>query len=99
MGIPHSYISKVSNFSVLQQTGRRPLSDIAKDRQIGQMQRLLVSPQKRMLRDVAFLKGTLIPEIAYCARRVGRPRQNWTEQVLDLARADTSWREDAERIM
>ena len=99
LGVQHSFTSRVSNASVLQQSGRRALSELVKDGQIGLMQRVLVSPQKQVLREVAFHKGTLIPETAYYVRRVGRPRQNWTEQVLDFARADRSWREIAARIM
>eukprot|EP00973_Karenia_brevis_P001530 207931-Karenia_brevis.AAC.1 len=52
------------------------------------MGRVLHDPCKSKLRKVAFHGNTLTPQTAAYVRRVGRPRHNWTEQVLQIMRAE-----------
>ena len=40
------------------------------------------SPADGPLRRDTFIPGTLHPQIGRYVRRVGRPRQNWTEQLM-----------------
>ena len=40
--------------------------------------------KKKVLKEVTFHGDTLDPETSAYVRRVGRPRQNWTEQLLAI---------------
>ena len=52
---------------------------------------VLTNPYKRQLREAAFHRGdAATPIVAAFVRRVGRPRQNWTEQVVKAARGATT---------
>ena len=46
------------------------------------MRQVLNDLNKSILWDVSFKRGIMRPLIDMYVRRIGRPRQNWTEQVL-----------------
>ena len=43
---------------------------------------MLTNSEKEALKHATFHGGSRISETAYWVRRVGRPRHNWTEQLL-----------------
>ena len=82
LGIPHSFYSRVSNKTVLERAGTIPLTD-----QLAQQQLILLglvarSPAGDPLRRNTFIGDSLQPQICHYVRKVGRPRTNWTESVL-----------------
>jgi len=76
-GIKPSFISRVSNKTVLQKTSQKQLGD-----QLLKQQMLLYGKVSRshtgdLLRDLTFIPGTLQPATGQYVRRVGRPRNEW----------------------
>ena len=111
LGIKAAFWSRVSNEQVRQIAGVQPLSKDIRKSQLHLFGRILTDPGKKLLKDVAFYNGSHVPVTAAFIRRVGRPRQTWTDQLLQIARQhagdglDTalaskhSWREAVARIM
>ena len=89
--IPSSYFSRVSNNRVREIAGHQPLSSSIRASQLHYLGQVLTNPYKRQLREAAFHHGDVTtPAVAAFVRRVGRPRQNWTEQVVKAARGATT---------
>ena len=80
--IPPSFISRISNARALERSGCRKLSDMIRDSQLKLLEKILREPSLKVLRDAAFHGNTLTPQTAAWVRRRGRPRQNWTEQLM-----------------
>jgi hypothetical protein len=99
LGIKHSFWSRVSNAEVRKIAGQPPFSETVRSSQLKLLGQVFIDPQKRALRDVAFHAGDpLTPETAAYVRRVGRPKQNWTDQLCGLMRQVASSSEDWFRI-
>ena len=86
LGIPSAYFSRVSNDRVRNLTGQGKFSTTVRKAQLKLLGDVLTNPDKALLKKVAFHGDTLVPETAAFVRRVGRPRQNWTEQLLGMTR-------------
>jgi hypothetical protein len=85
--IPPSYVSRVSNERVRQMAGQQPLSTSVLKSQLSFLGQVLTNTAKKSLKYVAFHNGDVTtPTTAAFVRRVGRPRQNWTEQLVALMR-------------
>ena len=80
-----AFISRISNERVRQMAGVQPLSSRVDGQQQKLLQQVLNDPDKAILRDAAFQQGSNRPLTDRFIRRVGRPRQNWTDQVLKAA--------------
>ena len=80
--IPHSFYSRVSNADVCLRAGCRMLSSSIRESQLKLLGRVMHDPAKKVLRNVAFHGETETSETAAWVRRRGRPRQNWTEQLM-----------------
>ena len=80
--IPVSFVSRVSNATVLGRAGARPFSEQLLQRQPMLLDKIPHSPGESLLRRDIFIPGTVQPQIGRYVRRVGHPRQNWTEQLL-----------------
>ena len=87
MGIPCSFISRMSNEKVREMSGMQQFSVAVKSMQLKLLGQVLTNPKKKQLKDVTFHRGTLESETSAFVRRIGRPRQNWTEQLLGCMRA------------
>ncbi len=85
--IPHSFVSRVSNASILQQAGCKKLSETIRDSQLALLERVLRDPSLEVLKQASFHGNTLTSQTAAWVRRRGRPRQNWIEQLMRYARA------------
>ena len=66
--------------------GQDALSKTLAASQVNLLETLLHNPTKQELRDAAFVTGTDRPLTTAYVRKVGRPRHNWTEKVLELKR-------------
>jgi len=82
LGIPSAYISRVSNASVYAQAGIQRFSDQLLKQQLVLLGKVALAPDGSPLRNNTFAHGTLIPQIGRFIRKVGRPRQNWTSQLV-----------------
>ena len=84
--IPPSFLSRITNEKVRQCAGQKPTSTAIRSAQLELMGKVFNDPGKKYLKDVAFDGDTLTPRTASSLRRVGRPRHNWTDQLLDIAK-------------
>ena len=81
LGIKAAYVSRISNQRVREIAGVAAFSRSVGEMQTKLMRQVLDNPSKTVLRDVTFQKGSLRPLTDIYVRRVGRPKQNWTDEV------------------
>ena len=62
--------------------GMRPFSEQLLKHQLCLLQKVAAADSNSPLRKDTFVDETLIPQIGRFVRRVGRPRQDWTSQLL-----------------
>ena len=84
-GIEPAYISRVSNVIVLDKTGQRPLTDTVARQQLLLLGKIARTPEGSLLRKATFCPGSFRPAADRYVRKVGRPRADWTTQVLRVA--------------
>ena len=80
--IPAAYISRISNAAVLERAGAKAFSQQLLKHQLQLLRKTALTEAGDPLRKDTFIDSTLIPQIGRFVRRVGRPRQDWTSQVL-----------------
>eukprot|EP00959_Pyramimonas_sp_CCMP1952_P379290 7945163-Pyramimonas_sp.AAC.1 len=79
MGIPHSYYSRISNATVLERAGSKPLSQILHDKQVSLYRKIAAQPGHSLVKQlVCEADGT--PKDWALRRRRGRPRQQWAHE-------------------
>ena len=79
--MPSSFVSRISNKSVFRQVGVLAMSEQVLLRQMLLMGKVVNSTGSAIRRDV-FVGGTLQTQVGRYIRRVGRPRQDWSTEVL-----------------
>ena len=89
LGIKGALWSRVSNERVPQIAGVQALSKDIRGSQLHLFVRILTDPGKQLLRDVVFYEGSHVPVTSAFIRRVGRPRQTWTDRLLQIVRQHT----------
>ena len=82
LGIPHPYISRVSNDEVLRQAGEKPLFHELLRRQMLLYGKVVRMPGTCLQRQVALKPGSAEPAVWHGKLRRGRPRQAWTTHVF-----------------
>ena len=85
LGIPHSYVSHITNESVLQQAGGKTLSSRILIRQLALFARYARMEPSAITRQYLFADGTLEPRRWDGRKRRGRPRNSWVKSVHALA--------------
>ena len=80
--IPCSFVSRISNARVFAKAGVKPFSEQLLGRQLLLLGKVARSPDGGPCRRDTFTSGTMQPQIGRYVRRVGRPRQDWTTQLL-----------------
>ena len=81
------FYSRISNAQVRKESGMTEFSKSVRKLQLKLLGQVLMDPRKQILRDVTLHAGdTLVSETAAYVRRVGRPRQNWTDQLTSIMR-------------
>jgi len=97
LGVKPSFISRVTNGKVRSLAARRPLSCAIRHSQLKLLGDVLFSPDKTMLKEVTFQSNTVFPMTDAWVRKVGRPKHEWTTQLLSLmqkmAGTAEKWRE------
>jgi len=93
--IPSAFYSRISNQRVREQSGLQQLALTVRRLQLRLLGQVLTNPSKKHLRTVAFQADTVVPLTDAFIRRVGRPRQNWTDQLMSMMQkaAGHDWRE------
>ena len=83
LGIPHSFVSRISNSTVLAKAGSLPLSQVLQEKQIALYRNIANQPVDSLLRRlVCNPDGT--PKTWAHRRGRGRPRQQWAKSVFAL---------------
>ena len=82
LGIKPSFVSRVSNSSVLQQSGQVLYSRQLLRQQLLLLGRVARAPAADPLRKLTFAPGSLLPATGVYVRRVGRPRNEWAAMLL-----------------
>ena len=77
LGIPHSMISRVSNATVLETAGSKPLSTTVSSRQLILFGNIAALPDSSMIRSITFDSQHVRPAPLSGKRRRGRPRLSW----------------------
>jgi hypothetical protein len=85
--IPPAFLSRVSNTKVFTQADVVPISDQLLLSQLTLLGKVARSPDGGPLKRDTFVPGTLRPQVGSTLRRVGRPRQTWTEELLKAGEA------------
>ena len=80
-----SYVSRVSNVSVLKSAEHVKASTLLLRRQLVLFGKILRSPADEPIRAVSLVGNTLLPATSRYVRRVGRPRREWIPSVLTEA--------------
>ena len=81
LGIQPSYISRVSNDTVLRRASSWPLHQHLLRDQLLLYGRVARAPESDLMKHPAFVRGTLRPAVQRYVRVVGRPRNEWTTMM------------------
>ncbi|CAE8613094.1 unnamed protein product [Polarella glacialis] len=84
-GIPHSYISRVSNQAVLDISGATHLSVEFRRRQLFLLHRIAQQPCDSYVKQLTFQSGTCKPVQWNIFRKRGRPKRQWVASVFEQA--------------
>ena len=84
VGVQPSFISRVTNERVRKIAGAEPFSVKLQRKQIQSMKNVINDPRKKQLRDVIFHVNSTDLIHCSCTRRVGRPRQNWMDDIFKM---------------
>jgi len=82
LGIAPSYISRISNATVLSKSGHTRATDILRKRRLQFFGKILRSPTGHPLRDSCFAPDSWTPAVDRYVRRVGRPCKEWVTEVM-----------------
>ena len=81
LGIPAAFV-RVSNKAVFEQAGVAPISEQVLHRQLVMLGKAARAPHGDPVRRDVFVNDSVLPCVGQFVRRVGRPRQEWTTEVL-----------------
>ena len=84
-GIKPSYISRISNATVLGQTRQPPLTKTLQKHQVLLFGKVAQEPEGSPMREATFYGNTLDGKASRVLRRRGRPRLEWAGEVYKLA--------------
>ena len=95
--IPAAYVSRISNKTVLDRAGLQSIGEQLRTSQIALLAKTAQAHPQSPLRRNVFVGETLRPVAGYFIRRVGRPRQDWTNSLLNIGAALYNGRDNFER--
>ena len=81
MRVQPAFVSRVSNKSVLEESGQRSLEKQLLQQQLLLYGRIARAAPSDPLRSLAFIPGGLEPATSHYIRRVGRPRNEWATML------------------
>ena len=80
------FVSRISNKTVFTRAGVRPFSEQLLKHQFILLRTAAGSPDGHPLRKDTFADASFVPQIGRFVRRVGRPKQEWTNQLMQEGR-------------
>ena len=80
--IPAAFVSRISNKEVFKRADVRPSSQQLLKHQLLLLRKVAISTVGGPLRRDSFVDATTQPRIGRFVKRIGRPRQDWTSQLL-----------------
>jgi len=80
--IPAAYLSRISNAIVFQRSGVVNFSEQLLQRQLIMLGKIARCPTGEPMRRDTFIPGTTQPQLGRFIGRVGRPRQDWTRELM-----------------
>ena len=80
--VPAAFVSRVFNKTVFARAGVRPFSQQLLKHQYVLLRKVACSPDGNPLRQDTFADASFVPQIGRFVRRVGRPKQEWTNQLM-----------------
>ena len=83
--IPAAFVSRISNARVYQAAKMPALSELVLKRQLLLLGKVARAPAGDPLRADVFVGSTTQPQVGRYVRRVGRPRQEWSTEVMKAA--------------
>ena len=83
--IPHSYVSRISNETVLTQAGMKNLSKLLLNRQLDLMRNLALRNDSDILRQSVFKPGSFELKLPHGPKKRGRPKKLWAHVMLQHA--------------
>ena len=84
-GIPHSYLSRVSNDTVLWTCSRDNLSSVSHSHQLQVFGRIVQLPDEDITCQVVLKRASFELKDLKGPRKRGRPRHTWSNQVYNMA--------------
>ena len=97
--IPHPYTSRVSNQTVLEKSGQKPLKVQLIRQQLLLLGRDSRAPNEDARRLLTFAPSTLPAATSLSKRRVGWPRFEWARKLLEVARQTWGFTERVEELL
>jgi hypothetical protein len=85
IGVKPSFVSRISNASVLSKADHTPTSALLQKRRLQLFGKIVRQPPGHPSRQACFIGDTLIPTTERFVRRVGRPHAEWARVVLQEA--------------
>ena len=85
IGVKPSYISRVSNVTVLARASYTSATNLLLKRRLQFLGKILRCPEGHPLRIASFIPHTLLPLTDRYVRRVGRPSKEWMKEALNEA--------------
>ena len=82
IGVAPSYVSRVSNATVLAKAAYTPATELLRKRRLQQFGKILRCPEGHPLKTASFIPNTTIPATELYVRRVGRPCKEWVVDAL-----------------
>ena len=86
LGLKPAYISRIPNVEVLRRAAHPPASDLLLLKQFALYGKAVRASESHPLRQASFIPGSTRPVTDRYARRVGRPRTEWIQQVQNELR-------------
>ena len=80
--IPAAFVSRISNSVVFKRASVQPITEQLLRKQLVLFQQVATAPQGDPLRRDTFVAEGMDPMISHFIRRVGRPRLDWTQELL-----------------
>ena len=85
LGVPHAYVSRISNLEVLGLAACKAYSKILLYRQLQLIHQIALLPSTDVMRTCVFEEGSFSLKGHHKPRCRGRPKQVWASQVYQLA--------------